>query len=49
MQLIKTLETEEEITCNPEEMSVENLKTQTVGKEKDWREYQRTVGQLQNV
>lgn len=33
MQLIKTLETEEEIIRNPEEMSVE-IKTQTVGKEK---------------
>ena len=49
MQLIKTLETEEEITSNPEEMSVENFKTQTVGKVKDWIEYQRTVGQPQNL
>lgn len=46
MQLIKTLETEEEITSNPEEMSEENFKTQTLGKKKDWLEYQRTVGQL---
>ena len=45
MQLIKTLETEQEITSNPEEMSVENFKTQT-GKKKDWIEDQRTVGQL---
>lgn len=34
MQLIKTLETEEEITSNPEEMSEKNFKTQTVGKKR---------------